>query len=335
MKNQPLKSLFLLLSCSFVLILYECVNPSGVNTYSPAPFSITGSPTIQEPTNGTFTDNVEGGSVELKSDNPGFDIAEIPEYSGEAYVPVNQNVPFFTDDDLGAAKISFERYSQLDSLGRCGPAIASVGTDLMPTGPRGSIGMIKPSGWHTVRYDDLVEDKYLYNRCHLIAYALTAENANPLNLITGTNFMNVHGMLPFETKVADYVRNSGNHVLYRSTPIFENENLVASGVLLEAKSAEDDGTGVMFCVYCYNVQPGIVIDYATGDSHRDDVSESDQLLDPTASTATEYIGNASSHKFHYPWCDGVKSMAEHNKVPFSTREDAIEAGYTPCGSCNP
>lgn len=164
---------------------------------------------------------------------------------------------------------------------------------------------------------------------------MTAENANPLNLITGTNFMNVHGMLPFETKVADYVRNTGNHVLYRSTPIFENENLVASGVLLEAKSVEDDGTGVMFCVYCYNVQPGIVINYATGDSHRDDVSESDQLLDPTASTAPEYIGNASSHKFHYPWCDGVKSMAEHNKVPFSTREDAIEVGYTPCGSCNP
>lgn len=190
-------------------------------------------------------------------------LENIPEYSGSPYVEINQNIPDFTKDDMSTK--SFEKYSQIDSLGRCGVAFANVGTDLMPTEERGKIGMIKPTGWHTVKYD-IVDGKYLYNRCHLIAYQLTGENANEENLITGTRYMNVEGMLPFENQVADYVRESRNHVLYRVEPVFEGRNLLASGVHMEAKSVEDDGKGISFNVYVYNVQPGIEIDYGTGES---------------------------------------------------------------------
>ena len=161
---------------------------------------------------------------------------------------------------------SFEYYSDLDELGRCGTAYSSVGTDLMPTEKRGSISKVKPSGWQVSKYD-FVDGKYLYNRCHLIGYQLTAENANEKNLITGTRYLNVDGMLPFENLVADYVKETENHVLYRVTPVFEGNNLVASGVLMEAESVEDAGDGVEYCVYVYNVQPGVEIDYATGENH--------------------------------------------------------------------
>lgn len=195
-----------------------------------------------------------------------FDLAAIPAFQGEPWVEINGGAPYFTQEERTAQ--SFERYSDLDALGRCGPAYACVGRDLMPTQPREEIGMIRPSGWHTVRYDDLVEGKYLYNRCHLIGYQLTGENANEKNLITGTRFCNTRGMLPWEDQVADYVRETGNHVLYRATPAFEGEELVARGVLLEALSVEDGGDGVRFCVYVYNAQPGVTIDYATGESWR-------------------------------------------------------------------
>lgn len=187
----------------------------------------------------------------------------IPAFSGEAYITINDNVPFFTEDDLTSE--SFETYSELDNEGRCNVAFACVGKDLMPTEKRGSIGSVKPTGWHTVKYD-IVDGKYLYNRCHLIGYQLSGENANKKNLITGTRYLNVDGMLPFENMVADYVKETNNHVLYRVTPVFIGSNLLASGVLMEGKSVEDDGEGVMFCVYCYNNQPGIDIDYETGDS---------------------------------------------------------------------
>ena len=193
-------------------------------------------------------------------------LSDIPEYSGSPYVPVNGNVPYFTEDDL--TDVSFESYSDLDSLGRCGVAYASVSTDTMPTEKRGSIGDVKPTGWVNVKYD-FVDGKYLYNRCHLIGYQLTAENANERNLITGTRYFNVQGMLPFENLTADYIKETGNHVLYRVTPIFEGDNLVASGVLMEAESVEDEGEGLLFCVYVYNVQPGVTIDYATGKSIRE------------------------------------------------------------------
>lgn len=191
----------------------------------------------------------------------------LPDYSGEAYVELNDNVPDFSKKDMTSK--AFEKYSELDDLGRCGVAYANVCTETMPTEERGNIGMIKPSGWQTVKYDN-VEGKYLYNRCHLIGYQLTAENANEKNLITGTRYLNIEGMLPFENLVADYVEETDNHVLYRVTPIFKGDNLLASGVQIEAYSVEDKGKGVSFNVYCYNVQPGITIDYTNGDSKLSD-----------------------------------------------------------------
>ena len=188
---------------------------------------------------------------------------EIPPFSGEAYVAVNGNVPFFPEEEYTTE--SYEYYSELDELGRCGMTMACIGVEIMPTEERGSIGSVKPSGWQSVKYD-IVDGKYLYNRCHLIGYQLSGENANKRNLITGTRYLNIEGMLPFENMVADYVQETENHVLYRATPIFNEEDLVAEGVLLEGWSVEDEGEGICFCVYAYNAQPGIVIDYATGDS---------------------------------------------------------------------
>ena len=190
-------------------------------------------------------------------------ISEIPEYDGFAYVVINNNEPDF--EDISKSGESFEVYSELDSLGRCGEAYASIGKDLMPTESRGSIGSVKPTGWHTVKYDN-IDGKYLYNRCHLIGYQLTGENANKNNLITCTRYMNTVGMLEFENKVANYIKSTGNHVLYRVTPIFKDDNLLASGVTMEAYSLEDNGEGVKFNVFVYNVQPGISIDYKTGES---------------------------------------------------------------------
>ena len=197
------------------------------------------------------------------SDTPStsYDLESIPEYSGEPYVTIHDNVPFFSEEEFTTD--AFETYSELDDLGRCGTAYANICEEIMPTEKRGKIGMIKPSGWHTVKYTG-IDGNYLYNRCHLIGYQLSAENANEKNLITGTRYLNVTGMLPFENMVADYVNETGNHVLYRVTPIYNQENLVADGVLMEAQSVENDD--LAFCVYCYNVQPGIEIDYHTGDS---------------------------------------------------------------------
>lgn len=192
-----------------------------------------------------------------------FTVADIPEYSGNPYVEINHNIPQFLETDLTTS--SYEYYSELDNLGRCGVVYACIGTDLMPTEERGEIGSVKPTGWQTIKYD-VVDGKYLYNRCHLIGFQLSGENANTKNLITGTRYMNVEGMLPFENMVADYVKETGNHVMYRVTPIFEGDNLLANGVQMEAESVEDNGEGILFNVYCYNVQPEIAIDYATGAS---------------------------------------------------------------------
>ena len=271
-----------------------------------------------------------------------FDLASVPAYSGPPYAIVNDNKPYFTDADL--TTVSFETYSDLDSLGRCGVAYASVGTDLMPTEERGSIGQVKPSGWHTIKYDN-VDGKYLYNRCHLIGYQLTAENANEKNLITGTRYLNVQGMLPFENMAADYVKETGNHVMYRVTPVFEGSNLVASGVLMEAESVEDKGEGILYCVYVYNVQPGININYATGDSSASgtnktaETEQATQAVTQAASqqTSTEsYILNTNTKKFHRPSCSSVKQMKESNKKSSSeSRDTLIAAGYDPCKKCNP
>ncbi len=193
----------------------------------------------------------------------------IPAYSGMPYALVNDNKPFFSDADLSTD--SFESYSELDALGRCGPAYANVGRDLMPTKERGEIGSIKPTGWVQAKYKGIIPSNppYLYNRCHLIAYCLTSENANERNLITGTRYLNIDGMLPFEEMVAKYLDENDNHVLYRVTPVFDGNNLLADGVLMEAYSVEDSGKGVCFCVFCYNVQPGIKIDYRTGKNRKE------------------------------------------------------------------
>lgn len=213
----------------------------------------------------TVENNVVDEKAEIANLNKQKDdaVLKVPAYSKKAYVEINNNKPFFADFEL--KEESYESYSDLDSLGRCGVAEACVGKDIMPTEERGTIGSIKPTGWHTVKYQG-IDGNYLYNRCHLIGYQLSGENANTKNLITGTRYMNNEGMLPFENMVADYIKENDNHVLYRVTPIFEGDNLLASGVLIEAKSVEDNGDGIEFCVYCYNVQPGITINYANGES---------------------------------------------------------------------
>ena len=254
----------------------------------------------------------------------------------EPYIKVNGNVPRFSDEEKKTAA-AFENYSDLDALGRCGVAFACVGKETMPTEERGPIGSIKPSGWHSVK-DDFVDGKYFYNRCHLIGYQLTAENANEKNLITGTRYLNTKGMLPFENMVADYVKETGNHVLYRVTPVFEGKNLVASGVYMEAYSVEDDGDGICFYVYVFNRQPGVKIDYLTGDSVADGTVES--ASGETTSAEKEetktYVLNISNGKFHLPDCDSVKKMKEENKqIMKCKRSELINAGYSPCGSCKP
>ncbi len=256
---------------------------------------------------------------------------EIPEYSGSPYVAINDNQPSFTEDDYTTE--AFEEYAELDYLGRCGVTYACVGVEIMPTEKRGDIGMVKPTGWVTAKYD-FVDGRYLYNRCHLIGFQLTGENANTSNLITGTRYMNTQGMLPFENMIADYVKETENHVLYRVTPIFDGENLVASGVQMEAWSVEDDGEGVCFNVYCYNVQPGVKIDYTTGKSWLDDeatTKESDVDFDKNA----QYVLNTSSKKIHSPECSGAKNMSEKNKetVKGDKLQSYINNGYELCGSC--
>lgn len=208
----------------------------------------------------------EETAPKIESENESLKAEDVPPYEDSEFIVINDNEPAFSEE--GMKSESFESYSPQDELGRCRGAYACVGEDLMPKEKRGSIGMIKPSGWHTVRYDDLVEGKYLYNRCHLIGYQLTGENANERNLITGTRYFNTEGMLPFEEIIADYVKNTGNHVLYRVSPIYKDNDLVAIGVQMEAISVEDGGDGVKFNVFVYNIQPGVSIDYRTGESHR-------------------------------------------------------------------
>lgn len=271
-------------------------------------------------------------SGEKDTGNPeqsSFDLSQVPAYSGEPYVVVNNNIPFFKDSDLTTE--AFEKYSDLDSLGRCGAAYANVCQEIMPTEKRGAIGMVKPTGWQTVKYD-WVDGKYLYNRCHLIGYQLSGENANEKNLITGTRYLNVDGMLPFENLVADYVHETDHHVLYRVTPVFENSNLVASGVLMEAQSVEDDD--VLFCVYCYNVQPKVTIDYATGESH---ASEDTNIQETSQSTDEQtYIVNENTKKFHLPSCSSVKDMNSGNKREFTgDRQELLDEGYSACKTCHP
>lgn len=274
-------------------------------------------------------------TAQSASDYVNYDLSNIPDYDGKAYVELNGNVPEFSESEKTYSE-SFEEYGKLDSLGRCTYAVSCIGKDLMPTEKRGSIGSVKPSGWHISKYD-FVDGKYLYNRCHLIGYQLTAENANERNLITGTRYLNIEGMLPFENDVADYIEITNNHVYYKVTPIFEGNNLVANGVQMQACSVEDNGQGISFNVYCYNVQPGIAIDYATGDNQA--VASSSASVTSTSSDEADkktYIVNTKTKKFHNPDCDGAKKMSSSNKKKYKgTRDSLISNGYSPCQKCNP
>lgn len=255
-------------------------------------------------------------------------LEDIPEFTDSPYIKINDNQPYFTEDDYSDA--SYESYGKLDKLGRCTSAIANIGKDLMPTEKRGAIGSVKPTGWQVAKYD-FVDGKYLYNRCHLIGFQLTGENANEKNLITGTRYMNVDGMLPFENMVADYIKETNNHVLYRVTPVFKDNELVARGVLIEALSVEDKGEGICFNVYCYNNQPGVTINYATGESELANAQGSS-----SSSKTGTYILNTGSKKFHLPDCSGAKNIKENNKKTFNgLRQQLIDEGYSPCKSCNP
>ena len=303
----------------------------------------------------TVLENNDGDQPEASIST--ISLADIPAFDGTPYIAVNNNIPYFTDSDYTTD--AFETYSELDSLGRCGVAYANICQEIMPTEKRGEIGSVKPTGWHTVKYD-IVDGKYLYNRCHLIGYQLAGENANNKNLITGTRYMNVDGMLPFENLVADYVKETNNHVLYRVTPVFDGDNLVASGVLMEAYSVEDNGEGITFNIYCYNAQPGITIDYATGDSaengeavqstqntekveteqavsaESEPVEESAAPVETTTPSAQTYILNTNTKKFHRPSCGSVSQMKESNKQEITaSRDEIISMGYDPCKKCNP
>ncbi|MBR3751481.1 MAG: DNA/RNA non-specific endonuclease [Clostridia bacterium] len=285
----------------------------------------------------------------------------IPEFTDKPYHVINDNKPFFTKEDMTTR--SYESYPELDELGRCVAVMSCIGTDLMPTEDRGEIGQIKPTGWHTVKYD-CVNGKYLYNRCHLIGFQLTGENANERNLITGTRYMNVDGMLPFENMVADYLKEErDNHVLYRVTPVFLGDNLVAHGVVMEAYSVEDDGEGICFNVFCYNAQPEITIDYKTGESWltaeapapTEKETKPTETPMPTGQTAVKpegsvdaavtagndtsasrYIINEGTKRFHKPDCPSAEDIKQENKREFfGQRQELTDAGYRPCGSCKP
>ena len=290
---------------------------------SPADASIDASKDSQD-------DPLSDSSPENSEEDPGgFSLSLVPAYNNEPYVEIHGNVPYFTEEEL--TDKSYESYSDLDTYGRCGAACASVGKDLMPTEERGEIGAIKPSGWHTVKYNGLIDGNYLYNRCHLIGYQLSGENANEKNLITGTRYLNIEGMLPFENEVENYVQATNNHVLYRVTPIFDGDDLLARGVLMEGQSVEDEGDGICFCVYCYNVQPGVIIDYATGESELDE-----SCTKRSVSEGTTFVLNTRSKKFHKVDCDSVATISDRNyKETKESRQEVIEEGYDPCKACNP
>ena len=311
---------------------YEWEN-SPENTYVAATEKIS-----EQPTSSLMaTETPKATEAPAATEAPDNWQEEIPSYEGIPYAVLNKNIPQFTTAQMALTE-PFENYSELDALGRCGEAFANVCVEIMPEDDRESIGQVKPAGWHLVKYD-FIDGKYLYNRCHLIGFQLAGENANEKNLITGTRYLNVKGMLPFENEVADYVKATGNHVLYRATPVYTGENLIADGVQIEAYSVEDSGKGICFNIFCYNVQPGVVIDYLTGESKEAAPDKGDNDNDNDASEANveaKYILNLNSKRFHRPDCGSVEKIAKENYMEYTgTYEDLIELGYKPCGTCDP
>ena len=321
---------------------YNDTSDTSNNTYSTDDTEGgTTSSTASKPTESSKPSSVGGGTAKP------VDLSSIPAYSGNAFVKINNNKPSFSSAELTTK--GYEKYSPLDNLKRCGVAIASCGKEIMPGAneERGSISSINPSGWNQAKYSG-ISGGWLWNRCHLIGWQLSAENANRENLITGTRYMNINGMLPFENMVADYIKETGNHVAYRITPIYEGNNLVCSGVQMEAYSIEDNGDGIEFNVYCYNVQPGISINYADGSSGlQNSSSNTTNSSKPTTSVeenintnentgSTKYVLNTSTKKFHYPSCGSAGRIAAKNYAESNeSRDSLIARGYSPCGNCDP
>lgn len=358
--KHPVKIKSILLLCALVLSLTGCAGGSSGEKEADV---------LQDQS--LETDVLQDQPLKAAAEQEvSLSLSEIPAYSGSPYVELEGNLPSFTTEEITTE--SFEEYSDLDNLGRCGTAYANICRELMPEEDREGIGHIRPSGWHTVKYPEVIKDNYLYNRCHLIGFQLAGENANEKNLITGTRYFNVDGMLPFEDRVAEYVRESGNHVLYRVTPVYDGSNLVADGVEMEAWSVEDSGKGVCFHVFVYNVQPGIEIDYATGESRLSAASQSEDTAAQSEDTAVQsedtvaqsedtasqsediavqsedaadadadtpeqtYILNTNTMKFHKTNCRSVKQIKEDNKEEYTgVREALLEQGYEPCGNCHP
>lgn len=327
-KKQILSAIIFVLLAAFYLW-------QDLTAEEPEGPDIQASQSVQTEQGGQF-----GPADQTAADSRGVTLADIPDYSGDPWVELNNNEPEFEPTDYTVT--SYEEYGALDELGRCTTVMACIGRDLMPTEKRGDISSVRPTGWVQAQYD-FVDGKALYNRCHLIGFQLTGENANDRNLITGTRYLNVEGMLPFENLVADYIKETGNHVLYRVTPIYNGDNLVADGVQMEARSVEDDGEGITYHVYCYNVQPGVGIDYATGESWLESTtSSSDSTQKDTkpvkqdTTKLTKYVLNTSTMKFHKPDCSGVEKMSKDNRRSVKAkRESLIQQGYSPCGQCKP
>ncbi len=304
---------------------------------------------VQGYTSEITTEEIEKTTEKAQHNKGNYNVAlgNVPAFSGKAYVVINDNVPGLSAEDRESAY--FEKYTPLDSFGRCGVAVACLGKETMPDEERGAIGSVKPSGWHTVKYD-IVDGRYLYNRCHLIGFQLSGENANVRNLITGTRYMNMEGMLPFENMVADYIKETNNHVLYRVTPVFDGLDLVAKGVQIEAFSVEDDGDGICFNVFCYNAQPGVEIDYSTGESwlNAEVGTTSQQITQKSTEPETERVEEeiiqkpvqfpeteemvwipSSGSKYHsYASCSNMKNPSQVSK------SEAEDMGYEPCKRCH-
>lgn len=322
-----MKKFTILLGVIISILVTGCTSINISNT-SEADYIITNSSTVNSviiTNNSTFSlDDVKNSMDWTIEDGP--------------YIEINNNIPFFTEYTTAV----FENYADLDNLGRCGVAFANICTELQPTEKRGQIGSIKPSGWQTANYNEypgLIDGNYLYNRCHLIGFQLAGENTNEKNLITGTRYLNINGMLPFENMVDDYIDdNPNNHVLYRVTPIYNKNDLVAQGVLMEAYSVEDNGA-LQFCVWCYNVQPEICIDYSNGDNfyvgENTEISTTNEITD-SENTEVTYILNTYTNKIHTTNCTYAINMKEENKAETHKHIDELEAnGYTICGICKP
>lgn len=326
MKKKIIISIQLI--CLILMFLCGCTTP-----YTPMPIVEV---VKEESTTENNKEAVISSNKTNKEINKEFSLDLIPEFSSEPSVIINNNKPYFTNEEKEMGKNSFISLSDLDELGRCGAAFASLSKDTLAIEERGQIGSVKPSGWHTVKYDG-IDGNYLYNRCHLLMYALTGLNAEPRNLITGTRYLNIEGNLPYEESVVDYIKNTGNHVLYRVTPIFENDNLICSGELMEAYSIEDNGY-FQFCVYCYNVQPGITIDYLTGNSSGPEFIGNKI---PTSSgeinvADSKYILNVNSKKIHLSSCESINKISDNNKKEYNGNiSDLLNKGYTKCKTCNP